>query len=398
MLLWSGQTTSVLGNEISMLAIPLVAGLLLGASPFELGVLAAAGKAPVLFVSLPAGALVDRWRKRPVMVATLLIAGVAMLTIPVAAALGWLTLWQLYAVALVAGACETIFNPAFQTYPLLLLGPERLVDGNARLSTSGTAAAAIGPGIGGLLITLLGPAKAIFADAFSFLAAAVMIAFIRKPEQPRPGARIGAEIAEGLRYVLRHPVLRRITLHAAIVSFLLAGSVALSRVYAVRELHWSPAAFGLVLGLSALGGVLGGFVAKPLSDRFGMTRVMMCASLAFPIGSLPLALVSPGLAGQVIVLCAYVVLLGGDLIFTVTQRSYRQLVTTPELQGRLAATMRFLGWGAAPLGALLAGVVAEFAGLQRTLLVFALALVIAPIVLWLSPLRREATGEPAHYA
>ncbi|MFI6323408.1 MFS transporter [Nonomuraea sp. NPDC050556] len=396
-LLWSAQTTSVLGNEISMMAIPLVAGLVLNASPFEMGVLAAAGKLPVLFVSLPAGALVDRWRKRRVMVATLLVAGTAMLTVPVGAVAGTLTMTQLYAVAMIVGICETIYNPAFQSYPLFLLGPERLMDGNAKLSTSGTAASTIGPGVGGFLVGLAGPAKAVLADALSYFAAALMIGLIRKPETSERRRSLKTDMKDGLRYVVSHPVLRWITLQSAIVSFLLAGSIALYRVYAVKELHWSPVAFGVVMGVSSLGGVLGGLVARRLTDRFGMTRVMLWASLCFVIGELPLPLVSPGLAGQVIVGLAWTFLLVGALVFNVTQRSYRQLVTPKELQGRLAATTRFLTWGATPLGALLAGAVAEFAGMRLTLLFEAVGLLLGPVVLWLSPLRTAQPQQPGDH-
>ncbi len=158
-----------------MLALPLVAGVVLGASPFEMGVVAAARKLPVLFASLPAGALADQWRKRPVMISTHLIAGTAMASIPVAGIFGGLTLWQLYAVAAIAGVCETFFNPVYQSYPLTLLGPENLAEGNAKLSTAMMGAATVGAPLGGFLVDLFGAVKAMLADAISFFVAAVAI-------------------------------------------------------------------------------------------------------------------------------------------------------------------------------------------------------------------------------
>ncbi|GAA1745038.1 hypothetical protein GCM10009734_59700 [Nonomuraea bangladeshensis] len=185
LLLWSGQTTSSLGNEISYLALPLVAGLMLNASPFDLGLLTAARRLPVLFASLPAGALSDRWRKRPVMITTFLVSGCAMATIPLAAAAGSLTLWQLYGVALVVATCEVFFTPAYQTYPLTLLGPDNLMEGNAKLTSTITVAGMAGQPVGGVLISLFGPAKAVLADALSYLAAALTLTLIRAPE-PMP--------------------------------------------------------------------------------------------------------------------------------------------------------------------------------------------------------------------
>ncbi|MFG1616307.1 MFS transporter [Nonomuraea wenchangensis] len=179
--MWSGQSSSLLGAEVTMLALPLVAGVVLGASPFEMGVVAAARKLPVLFASLPAGALADQWRKRPVMISTHLIAGTAMASIPVAGIFGGLTLWQLYAVAAIAGVCETFFNPVYQSYPLTLLGPENLAEGNAKLSTAMMGAATVGAPFGGFLVDLFGAVKAMLADAISFFVAAVAICV-------RPGA------------------------------------------------------------------------------------------------------------------------------------------------------------------------------------------------------------------
>ncbi|WP_158088810.1 MFS transporter [Thermoactinospora rubra] len=296
----------------------------------------------------------------------------------------------LVALPLVAGLCETFFNPAYQTYPRVLLGPERLLEGNAKLSLSTTGAASAGPSLGGVLIQAFGPAKAMLADAVSFFAAAAAIWRIRAPEprpEPRQGATVRADIVEGVRYVLRNRLIRPIAISGAVFSFVIAIPVALSTVYAARELHWSPLAIGLVSGLSALGGVLGGLVAERLAKRYGMTRTMLGASLVYAVCDLVLPLVSPGLLGQVLVGLGWTVLLAGAIVLNVTQRSFRQLVTPLELQGRLAATMRWMAWSCAPLGALLGGALAEAVGMRTTLLVAGLACGLGTLVLWLSPLR-----------
>lgn len=390
LLLWSGQTTSNLGNEVSSLALPLVAGVLLKASPFELGVLAALRKLPVLFASLPAGALTDRWRKRPVMIVSFLISGCAMLTIPAGATFGWLSLWQLYAVAFVAGVCEVFFSPAYQTYPLVLLGPERLTDGVGKLTTTVSIGSMLGPALGGVLLGLLGPAKAVLADGLSYLAGAVSIALIRKQEprpEPDPDTTLRTEIADGLRYVIRHPIIGPLVGVMSLIAFFFAGFAALEINYLVRELGWTGAQMGLVFGLSAAGGLVGGLAAKNLAGRYGTPRVLMAGAMAYPLCLTPLALVPAGLAGQVIMGVSWFTLMIFALAFQVTQRSLRQLLTPAEMQGRLAATARWLGWGAAPLGALLVGALANATSMRVALLACGAGLLLGPVWLWFTPLR-----------
>ncbi|MBA2893532.1 MFS family permease [Nonomuraea soli] len=370
---------------MSTLAIPLIAGLLLNASPMELGLLTAARKAPVLFASLPAGALADRWRKRPIMIWSLTLSGLIMLTLPLAAMAGALTIGHLWAVALLAGICEVFYSPAYQTYPLLILGPERIMQGNARLTTTITVSGMSGPALSGVLIALLGPAKAVLVDAASFLAAAATMAFIRTPEpkpQPRDRSGLRREIAEGLRYVVRHPVIGPLLFGMATISFCLAGTSALEITYLARELGWSSQALGLVLGVGMLGGLAGGMLAEPLTSRYGTARVLIGAALAYPLFVSPIGLIGPGLAGQIVMGVSWGLLLVAAIVFQSVQKSLRQLLTPAEMQGRLAASARWITWGATPLGALLAGALATWAGMRGALLVFAAGLFAGPVVMW----------------
>ncbi|MFI7105532.1 MFS transporter [Nonomuraea sp. NPDC050227] len=390
-LLWGSQTTSSLGNEISYLALPLVAGLVLDASPVELGLLTAARRLPVLFASLPAGALSDRWRKRPVMIVAFLVSGCAMGTVPLAAAAGGLTLGQLYAVALVVATCEVFFTPAYQTYPLTLLGPERLMEGNAKLTSTVTVAGMAGQPIGGVLISLFGPAKAVLADALSYLVGALALALIRspeaRPERKERAPRLREQIAEGLRYVVRHRVIGPLVLYMATVSFCIAGLSALEVNYVVRELGWSGLATGLVFGVSMAGGLAAGAIGGPLTERYGMPRVLLGAAFAYPLCSGSIGLVGPGLAGQLVVGVSWTLMIIVTLVFQSTQRSLRQLLTPKEMQGRLAATSRWLTWAATPVGAVLAGALAAGIGMRGTLVVFSAGMLAGPVVMWCSPLR-----------
>ncbi|GAA3799409.1 MFS transporter [Sphaerisporangium flaviroseum] len=391
MLLLSGQTASLLGAEVSTLALPLIAVLVLDASVMQVGVLAALHSVPVLLASLQAGAIVDRSRKRPIMIASNLVAAAVMASVPVAAVAGALGMPHLYVVALLAGLCEVFFGAAYQSYPPNLLGPERLLDGNAKLATSLSLAVITGPILGGGLITLVGAARAVLADALSFLVSAVTVMLIRTPEPdpgPRPsGARLRMEIAEGLRFTLRHPMLRPVILSGAVCAFLLAGVRAIWTVYLVRELGWSAAVLGLVWGISGVGGTIGGLVASRLGARYGLPRVMLVARLGYPVTYIPLVLISPGVAGQVVITIAFTVELVAAFVYNITHSSFRQLVCPPRLLGRMNATNRWLSWGAAPLGALLAGTLGSLLGLRTTLVGFVVALAVPALILWLSPLR-----------
>jgi MFS family permease len=391
MLLWSGQTTSVIGDEVTLLALPLIAALTLNASTFEIGALAAVTRIPVLLFTLPAGAVVDRLRKRPVMIASLLIAGLTMASIPLALIFGGPYMAQLYVVAFISGLCEVFFSPAFQTYPILLLGPERLIEGNSKLAFSRSASASAGPTLGGWLITLMGPARAIMVDAATYLLAAVAIALIRAPEPepvPKPQeSRLRTEIADGFRYVFGHPLLRPLAVGGAIISFFFSWLMALSIVYMVRDLSWSPVAVGLALGISGAGGVFGGLLAKPLTERYGLPRVLLVAGLLFPLGNLALVLVTPGLTGQVIVTAALTVEMAGTLVFGIASQSLRQLICPPELLGRMASTFHWTASGALPLGALLAGWLGTIIGIRATLCVAITGLAVGLLLLWLSRLR-----------
>ncbi|MFK4041611.1 MFS transporter [Nonomuraea wenchangensis] len=208
-----------------------------------------------------------------------------------------------------------------------------------------------------------------------------------KPEPPPAGVRLSTQIADGLRFVCRHPLIRPIALAGPIFSFTIAGTNALGLIYAIKELHWTPFMSGLVLGISGLGGLLGGVLAQKLIATYRITRIVLWSSLVYVVGDLPLALVAPGPAGAVIACVGWTLLLVGALVLQISQRTLRQLLTPREMQGRLAATTRWLSWGAAPLGALAAGALAELIGMQLTLLVAAILVAAAPLTLWLSPLR-----------
>jgi len=261
LLLWTGQSVSEVGSAVTTVAIPLLAALTLHASTFEIATLTAANSAAFLLVALQAGAVVDRLRKKPVLVSADLARGLLLATIPVAHLFGILTLAQLYAVALLGSVLTVFFEVAYQSYLPVLVEPAQLVDGNAKIGASGAFAQFAGPGIGGLLVAAVGAAYAVAVDAVSFVVSTVATAAVCDPEAaPAPreaGARLRTEIREGLRFVLRHPILSRIVGCTGTSNFFGSLYGAVEVVFLVRVLHAGPQAVGAVFSLGALGGLLG---------------------------------------------------------------------------------------------------------------------------------------------
>jgi MFS family permease len=400
-LYWTGQTVDQFGTQISWLAVPLLAITALHATKFEVAALAAVGSLPALVVSLPAGVLVDRTRRRPLMIASGLVAAAAMGSIPLLNAVGHVTLVQLYLVTFLVGALSVLFDSAAQSLPPLLVGGDRLLDANGKLNTARGLAEMAGPSAGGFLVGLLGAARAITVDAFSYVFVAAMLIVMRfrepKPEPRHPDARFRTEIAEGFHLVLKNPLLRVIVLANGVVTFLLGGFNALWLLYVITVLHWSVRAAGLVYGLSLIGGIAGGVVAKALIDKFGINKVVVLGAFL----SAPLEMVTPlaphGLAGQWLVGLTFTVLVCAGMLAQTATMSVRQLVCPPDMLGRMSATNRFLSQGLRFLGPLLAGGLATWIGLRPTMLILAGLTVSHALIYTLSPFRtmREI---PVHQA
>jgi hypothetical protein len=281
MRLWTAESVSRLGSQVSLLALPLAAITVLHASTFEVGLLSTAEFAPFVLVGLPAGVWVDRLRRRPVLIAGDLGRALALGSIPLAYALDVLSIGQLYAVGFVTGVLTVFFDVAYQSYLPSLVQREQLVEGNAKLEISSSGASIAGPGLGGGLIQLVGPALAVLADAASFLASALFVFLIRRPEpvperRDRPAGRRGAmrhEIVEGLRYVLGHRLLRWIAATTASANLFSSMITAIAVLYFVRQLHLSPGLIGLVLTTGNLGwSAARGAAGRLARDRPGHRR------------------------------------------------------------------------------------------------------------------------------
>src|SRR5271157_212140 len=243
---WGGETVSELGSQISLLAIPLLAVKTLHATTFEMGLLTAASTAAFLIVGLPTGVWVDRMRRRRVMIASDLGRVLALGSVPVAYAVGGLTLAQLFVVTLASGILTVFFDVAYQSYLPALVGREHLVEGNAKLTGSAQVAAVAGPSAAGGLVQAIGSSPAVAADAVSFLVSAAAVTAIRTPE-PKPQVpqgghpKLAHDIGEGLRFVFGNALLRAIAATTATANLFSGVAAAVEIVFLVREVHaFSP--------------------------------------------------------------------------------------------------------------------------------------------------------------
>jgi MFS family permease len=404
MKLWAGQTISEFGTPISQIAIPWIAIKNLNESAFAVASLTTVQFLPFLLFTLPAGVWVDRVSRRMVLVVGDLGRAVLLLTIPLAYAFDALTLTQLYVVSFLVGILTVFFDVAYQSYLPYLVERDQLVEGNSKLQITVSAAQGVGPAIGGGLIQAFTAPYAVFVDAFSFVASGGFSAAIKKREHVAArteGAQRGmwADLKEGLSYVLRHPYLRPQAMCTSTSNFFGSMFFALVLVFAAREWHMSAAVVGIGFGLGSIGWLLGAVYVGRLQARFGVgtTTLVACVLFGFPFLLVPFAPQSWAFPFLVV---AIVIGGFGGVVYNITQISLRQAITPERLQGRMNAVMRFIVWGALPLGSLAGGALAATIGLHGTLIVSAVGATFAILPIWFSPIRtlrdipQPEPGEP----
>ncbi|MGI5526860.1 MFS transporter [Streptomyces syringium] len=388
---WHAQAVDVTGSSVTSVAIPLIAMVVLHASVMEAALLSFAEKLPPLLVALPAGAMADRHRKRPITIGAALVNAAAFATIPVAEAAGHLTLGHLYAVALV-GSTATVFGSiARNSYLPALLSPGQLLEANSKLGGVSSLSDSAGAQLGGALVGVLGATRALYVDVASYLVCAVLLGRIRTPEPnstpPGEGSTHRKEIAEGVLYVLSHPTIRPLLLTGTAFSAAFAFLNTLWALYLLRELHFTALALGTSMSVAGLGGLCGALLVRKVVARWGPARVMLAALATLPITELPLLLASPGRPGQIAITAGLFLQMACAITQGSTQRSIRQAVCSPTMQGRMMATGQWITFGSRPLAALLAGACGTLLGLWNTLALGTLALALPFLVLAASPLR-----------
>lgn len=390
--LWTGESVSAFGSQITLLALPLVAVQVLHASPAQMGLLAALETVPFLLFAVLAGLWVDRSRKRRLLIGAHLAQALFLALVPVLALVGVLQLVHLLAIAFAVGSARVLFQIAYLSYLPQVVDRDDLVDANSKLSASTSVAEIGGPGAGGLLVGLLTAPVAVAADAASFVFSSLTLAKIRRPE-PAPHARarlhVAQEIGGGFRETFRNRHLLAFAGEAANYNIAWHAMNAILVLWAVEDLGLSAATLGLVLSVGSLGALVGALLARRTAHRFGVGRAMWVSALLSNVGVLGIPLVAGGDAVVLTCLGAAFFLRGLGMTGTnVHTYAIRQAVTPPALLGRANAAYTVLTHGFIPLGALLGGLLGEAIGLRPALLVAALALFPSWLWLFFSPARR----------
>src|SRR5919201_451397 len=402
--LWSAQTVRKFGSAVSQVALPLVAVLSLHASAFQVAALSTVEFLPFLLFTLPAGVWVDRLPRRPILVIADAGRAAALGSVPLVAVVGHLTLAQLYVAGFVTGTLTVFFDVAYQSYLPSIVERDRLVDGNAKLEVSRSAAQIGGPGLGGLLVRLFTAPYAVLADAVSYVWSALFIFAIRSrehiPKRAADAPSMRRELIDGWKYLVKHRYWRPISMSTATFNFFGNVSGALLIVYAVRRLHMSPLQIGVTFALSNFGALLGAFLARRIGTRLGVGRTIILGDVfgAVPQVLIPLAPVSFPIPFLV---AAFTFSGFGIVLYNVTAISLTQSLTPERLLGRVNASRRFIVWGTIPLGALVGGALAATIGLRATIFVGTLGCTLALLPLVLSAVRSinelptEAEAPPA---
>jgi len=395
-MLWGSLTITSFGAQITNIALPLIAALLLAATPMQMGVLVALETLPFALVSLHAGVLLDRVRKLPIINTSDLSRGVALALIPLAAFTGWLSMELLYVVGFFCGVQNVVGGAAYQVLLAQMAGRNRLVEANAKVSLGETGASLVGPGLAGILIQLLTAPFAILLDACTFFVSALMLRRIHAPQDvphPGPKASVTAEIHEGLRLVWHNRTLLALAWLAGLWQLLHHMQIAVLILFATRDLGLSAGALGLTYMFGGLGCVLAAGFAERLSVRFGVGPIIVHGLILTALGWQAYGVVTgPVWVATLALGFAMFVFDFGAVLYGINYLALRQAITPDRLLGRMTATMRFLTVAAAPLGSLAGGALATAIGLRATLLtvgVLGLALA-AAAVLW-SPVRRHHT-------
>uniref|UniRef100_A0AAU3GNE9 MFS transporter n=1 Tax=Streptomyces sp. NBC_01401 TaxID=2903854 RepID=A0AAU3GNE9_9ACTN len=381
-LFWGAQTVSMVGTNMGRTAIPLVAATTLATTPFQMGLLNAAQTAAFLIVGLPAGVLVDRARRRPIMIVSDLLRAALLLLIGLGFFLDRMSFAALMVSTLFLGFATAFFEIAYQSYIPVLVGRDRLVEGNARLESTSAVSRLLGPTLAGVLVTA-GATVAVCVQAVGHLFSALQLSLIRTAE-PVPdrshGRRMGAEIKAGLRFVLGDPVFRAITGSAATYNFFYAMATPLVMLLLVDEIGLSGTVVGALMAVSGVGGVFGAAVAGRVAARFGPVRAMWAAYLVTIPTSLLIPLAGDGWA-MVLFAFPWFATSFGIVVYNVGQVTIRQTLCPPDLLGRMNASVRFLVWGILPVGSVAGGALGEWLGVRGALFVAAAGM--SSGVLWL---------------
>jgi MFS family permease len=393
MKMWTGQSISEAGSQVSQLAIPWLAAVGLHATPLEFSLLGVFGFLPFILFALPAGVWVDRLHRLPILIVGDAARAALLLLIPILWATGVLQIWHLLVLEFAIGIFTVFFDVAYQSYLPSLVDREELIEGNSKLQLTVSIAQVGGPSVSGGLIAAITAPYAIVVDAASFVISAAFMLRIRHretlPEHPEGEERpkMWPQVKEGLHWVVGHRWLRYIATYTATANF--CGSVlfAIFLLYAVRSLHLSAVELGVTFAVGAAGSIVGALAANRLQQTFGVGPTIVGTAVFGSFGGIlyPLA---PHSFPLPFLMLGQAIFMFGAVTYNITQVSLRQAITPERLQGRMNAAMRWIVWGTIPLGTLTGGAIATGTNLKTALWVGAIGELFAAVPLLLSSVRK----------
>lgn len=384
---WMGETISLFGDQITLIALPLAGVLVLDASAAEMGYLGAALLMPHLLFSLPAGVWLERIAsRRHVMIACDIGRALLLASVPLTHAFDSLTFAQLYLVAFGTGTLTVLFDISYATLYVAVVAREEYIEANSLINGSRSFAYIGGPSVGGGLVQALTAPLTLLVDSLSFVASALFLGRLHAPE-PALGqseTRVRDDVREGLSFVFRHPILRPSLLGVATLNLFNFAFWALFLLYATQELGIRPATLGLVLGAGAVGGLIGAVLAGRIGRRIGIGPAYLLGMVLFPA---PLILVPAAGGPKPLVLAILFVsefLSGlGVMILDINAGAFQTALTPDRLRARATGAFRFVNYGVRPLGALLGGALGSAMGLRSALWLSSIAALAG--ILWMLP-------------
>ncbi|MDW5322276.1 MFS transporter [Plantactinospora sp. KLBMP9567] len=399
-LLWFGQGVSTIGSEITEIALPFTALVFLGASATEIGILSGLKDLAGLVLTLFAGVLVDRMRRRRLMIAADLGRFLALGIIPLLALGGILSMPILYVAAFVVGCLTVVFNLAYPAFVGSLLENDRLINANSKLEGTQQIAGVVGPGLGGILVQALRAPFAIAVDALSFLLSALSLSAMRHRESEDDlirgetgGVRgVFRDIKEGLAATFGNPHLRALAAEAATFNLFSQIVMVLFLVYASRDVGLSAGVIGVVFAVGSVGGTLGALITGKLVDRIGVGPALVWSTALTVAPMVALPFISGPKPVQAVLFGAVYLIVGlGIVISAITSITMRQTITPSRMRGRVNASFRFVTIGVIPIGAVGAGLLGDWIGLHNALYVSAVGTPLALLWLIFSPVPKVRT-------
>lgn len=370
--LWGGQGVSIFGEQFTGLAIPVLAVTLLHAVAWQMGVLNAASTAAFLIVGLPAGAWVDRWLKRRVMITADISRTIALAAIPVLWYTHLLTIWELIIIVALVGVASVFFDVGYQSYIPLLVKPEQVGPANSTLEATAQVSRIGGPAIAGLLLTVVSAPGLLIVDSLTYVVSFLSLSRIRDTELPADREQrrpLRTEIAEGVRFVAKQPLIRSIAGTTASSNFFNTLGSTLFPIFALRTLDIGSLGLGIVFSAGSVGGLLGATLTPRIAKRVGEGRVIVLAAFLTGVAYImvPLSALFHGPSAVLVLSIGEFLFLFGVLVYNITQVTLRQRLCPPRLLGRMNASIRCLVWGVMPIAALVAGWLGGVIGIVPTM-------------------------------